>query len=72
MLLSTRQKETEAESTAYVVCTHFGLDSAAPNYLALWDAQPEQIVQAFQRIRDVAASLIDMIETKLIVEEVVA
>jgi hypothetical protein len=72
MLLSSRQRETEAESTAYVVCTHFGLDSAAPNYLALWDAQPEQIVQAFQRIRDVAASLIDMIETKLIVEEVVA
>ncbi len=72
MLLSTLHKETEAESTAYVVCSHFGLESAAPNYLALWDAEPEQIVEAFQRIRDVAASLIDMIEAKFRVEEVCA
>ncbi len=72
MLLSSRQRETEAESTAYVVCSHFGLDSAAPNYLALWDAKPEQIIEAFQRIRDVAASLIDMIEAKFSAEEVVA
>lgn len=72
MLLSTRQKETEAESTAYVVCSHFGFDSAAPNYLALWAAKPEQILEAFQRIRDVAASLIDMIEAKFNAEEVCA
>ena len=72
ILLGSRQRETEAESTAYVVCSHFGLDSAAPNYLALWETEPEQIVQAFQRIRDVAASLIDMIEAKFNAEEVVA
>lgn len=72
MLLSSRQKETEAESTAYVVCSHFGLESAAPNYLALWAAKPEQILEAFQRIRDVAASLIDMIEAKFNAEEVCA
>ncbi len=72
ILLSSRQKETEAESIAYVVCAHFGLDSAAPNYLALWAAKPEQIIEAFQRIRDVAASLIDMIEAKFKVEEVCA
>ena len=72
MLLSSRQKETEAESIAYVVCSHFGLESAAPNYLALWAAKPEQIIEAFQRIRDVAASLIDMIEAKFSAEEVCA
>lgn len=72
MLLSSRQRETEAESIAYVVCSHFGLESAAPNYLALWAAKPEQILEAFQRIRDVAASLIDMIEAKFRVEEVCA
>ena len=72
MLLSSRQRETEAESTAYVVCSHFGLDSAAPNYLALWAAKPEQILEAFQRIKDVAASLIDMIEAKFNAEEVCA
>jgi len=72
ILLGSRQRETEAESTAYVVCSHFGLDSAAPNYLALWETEPEQIVQAFQRIRDVAASLIDMIEAKFNAEEVCA
>jgi len=72
MLLSSQQKETEAESTAYVVCSHFGLESAAPNYLALWAAKPEQILEAFQRIRDVAASLIDMIEAKFNAEEVCA
>jgi len=72
MLLSSRQRETEAESTAYVVCSHFGLDSAAPNYLALWETEPEQIVEAFQRIRDVAASLIDKVEAKSRVEEVCA
>jgi len=72
MLLSSRQRETEAESIAYVVCTHFGLDSAAPNYLALWAAKPEQILEAFQRIKDVAASLIDMIEAKFNAEEVCA
>ena len=72
MLLSSQQKETEAESTAYVVCSHFGLESAAPNYLALWAAKPEQIIEAFQRIRDVAATLIDMIEPKFNAEEVCA
>jgi len=72
MLLSSRQRETEAESTAYVVCSHFGLESAAPNYLALWAAKPEQIIEAFQRIRDVAATLIDMIEPKFNAEEVCA
>jgi len=54
------------------VCSHFGLESAAPNYLALWAAKPEQIIEAFQRIRDVAATLIDMIEPKFNAEEVCA
>jgi hypothetical protein len=38
----------------------------------LWAAKPEQILEAFQRIKDVAASLIDMIEAKFNAEEVCA
>ena len=61
--LSSRQKETEAEATAYIVCSHFGLGTAAANYLALWDIPKEEIVASFQRIHKVAAGLIKDIET---------
>ena len=64
-MLSRLQRETEAEATAYVVCTHFGIDSAAPNYLALWRAEPEEIMGAFQRIRNVASTLIEAIEAEI-------
>ena len=64
-MLSRLQKETEAEATAYVVCTHFSIDSAAPNYLALWRAEPEEIMGAFQRIRNVASTLIEAIEAEI-------
>lgn len=69
-LMSVEQRETEAESTAYVVCVHFGIESAAQNYLALWEIPEERIVESFQRIRGVALSLIGMIEAKLNAEEV--
>lgn len=66
VLMSAAQRETEAESTAYVVCSHFGLESDAQNYLALWKIPPERAVNAFQRIRSVAGSLITTIELGLI------
>ena len=59
---SREQKETEAEAVSFIVCSHFGIETAAPNYLALWDATEEAITQALQRVQKTAAQIIDKME----------
>ena len=55
--------ELEAESVAYVISRHFGLDNlASPNYVALHGATAEMIMQHLERIRDTAVSIINVIE----------
>ena len=56
--MSHRQRELEAEATAFVVCSHFGIESSSANYLALWDVPPDDIIASFQRIHRIAMQMI--------------
>jgi len=57
--------ELEAESVAYVVCRHFGLecDLRCTRYIALWDGNGAAVRQSMRRIADTAKSIIDAIES---------
>ena len=55
--------ELEAESVAYVVAKHFGINNlASPNYLALHGANAKLIQAHMQRIQEVASAKITRIE----------
>ena len=56
--------ELEAESVAYVVCTHFGLDVEvrASRYIALWDGDGKALRASLDRISKTARSIIDDVE----------
>lgn len=53
--------ELEAESVAYVVCAHFGLDVAvrASRYIALWSGDSKALRESLKRISDTARNIID-------------
>jgi hypothetical protein len=56
-------RELEAESVAYVVGKHFGLDGlASPNYVALHGATAEMIMEHIERIRNTAVEMIKALE----------
>ena len=56
--------ELEAESVAYVVCTHFGLDVEvrASRYIALWDGDADALRESLTRIATTARDIIDDVE----------
>jgi hypothetical protein len=56
--------ELEAESVAYVVCTHFGLDVEvrASRYIALWDGDSKALRSSLERIAGTARDIIDDVE----------
>ena len=61
--LPTSIKELEAESTAFVVCRHFGLQSTcSPNYIALHGANSQMIMEHLERIRTTATEIIQFVE----------
>ncbi len=57
--------ELEAESVAYVVCHHFGLnvEVRASRYIALWDGDAKALRASLERIANTARNLIDDIDT---------
>ena len=57
--------ELEAESVAYVVCTHFGLDVEvrASRYIAIWDGDSKALRGSLERIAKTAREIIDEIES---------
>ena len=59
--LSREDKETEAEAVSFVVCTHFGLETAAPAYLASW-TEPGQIKEHAERIIQTAHQIIASVQ----------
>ena len=59
--MSREDKETEAESVSFVVSTHFGLETKAPEYLASW-TEPKQIKEHADRIIQVAHQIIEYVE----------
>ncbi len=58
------KREVEAESTAYVVSQHFGLDASnSAFYVAAWDGDPAETIQnRLQRIVDTAQEIIEAVE----------
>ena len=57
--------ELEAESVAYVVCTHFGLDVEvrASRYIAIWDGDAKALRASLDRISKTARTIIDEAES---------
>jgi hypothetical protein len=56
-------RELEAESVAFVVARHFGLDVAqSPNYIALMGTDSKGIIEHQERIRNVASEIIGGLE----------
>ncbi len=57
--------ELEAESVAYVVCTHFGLDVEvrSSRYIALWDGDSKALRSSLERIAKTARDIIDDVES---------
>jgi antirestriction protein ArdC len=55
--------ETEAESVAYIVCRHFGVDvgECAFNYIAGWTPSVEDITNTGRRVMGVSSKVIDAI-----------
>lgn len=53
--------ELEAESVAYVVCAHFGLnvEVRASRYIALWNGDAKALRASLDRIADTARAIID-------------
>jgi hypothetical protein len=63
VLTDRTYRELEAESVAYVVARHFGLNGlSSPNYNALHGATADLIMQHLERIRNTAAEIIEAIE----------
>lgn len=64
--LSTRTiRELEAESVAYVVAKHFGMNGlSSPNYNALHGATANLILEHLERIRNTAAEIIRALEAE--------
>ena len=56
--------ELEAESVAYVVCLHFGLNTEvrSSRYIALWDGDSKALRASLERIANTARAIIDDVE----------
>jgi hypothetical protein len=68
---STRQeKEIDAETTAYIVLRHFGLETKdTSNYLALWQAKGDDVRARRKNIQKAAMEIINGIKGKVEPEE---
>lgn len=71
--IDRRTREVQAESVAYTVCQHFGIDTSdySFGYIAGWSSgrETEELKQSLEVIRNTAAEFIDAIEEKLIDRE---
>ena len=63
-----RTKEVEAESVAFVVCSHYGIDTSEYSfaYVAAWSSDKElnELKNSLDTIQKQAAELIDRIDTR--------
>ncbi len=48
--IDKRQRELEAEATAYVVCSYFGIQSPSDFYLATYSVTPAMLIEAVETI----------------------
>jgi antirestriction protein ArdC len=59
--LDKETKEFEAETVAYIVSSHFGIEPPSYKYLAAWQ-QKHQIIDSLKRISECSGRLIEEIE----------
>ena len=61
-------REVEAESVAFIVCEHFGVDTIAPSasYIAGWSKQkePMELLESIDVIGDTSSDLIEQVENR--------
>jgi len=63
---SSRDKEIDAEATAYIVLKHFGLETKdTSNYLALWRAKGDDVRARRKNIQKAAMEIINGIKRKM-------
>lgn len=57
-------RETEAEAVAFVVCRAIGLDtnSAASDYIQMYDGKPDTLAASLDRVQHVAAEIIAAVQ----------
>ena len=62
-------KEVEAESTAFIICAHYEIDTSDYSfpYVATWgEGKDIDVLQAsFERIHDISAALIEQIDERI-------
>ena len=62
-------KEVEAESVAYVICQHFGIDTSdySFSYIAAWSSgkQTPELKESLETIRKAASEMIVNIDEKI-------
>lgn len=67
--LDRRTKEVQAESVAYTVCQHYGIDTSEYSfgYIAGWssDKKMDEFRDSLKTIRDAAAEIIQTMDAKL-------
>lgn len=58
---SKRNRETEAEAVAFVVCDAIGLDtgSASQDYIQLYDGDTELLTASLEHIQQTAAQILN-------------
>ena len=69
---SHQRVEAEAEGAAYVVLTHFGMETKAPEYLAIHTKDRKVLQESLSNISEAAKRIIAAVESKLEVREEVA
>jgi hypothetical protein len=67
---SNPEEETTAESVAYVVCAHFGLDTGERSfpYVAIWSREPTVFKAALSRIQTISGAMIDRLSPSPVTE----
>ncbi len=63
--LSKQERETEAETVAYVVCQHFGVATTSPAYLALYSADGKSVMSRLEIITTTIQQIIAGVEDHL-------
>lgn len=56
------QKEVEAETVAFAVCSYFGIETESDQYVASWDSEEVETWKRISDIQNVATEIIDFIE----------
>lgn len=57
--IGKQQRELEAEATAYVVCSYFGIQSPSKFYLATYNVTPAMLLEAVETIARTAKTILN-------------